>query len=197
VDKARDLGLIQDIGMEGETVTRREAAEAIVRALDYYAAAHPRTASPTPEPTPSPEPTPVPKETNTREALETMAQEIIRLTNAEREKAGLPALRVMPELMASSQAKAWDFVENQYFEHVSPVYGDVPQMLRAFGVSFVRAAENIYVIDASAKDVFDGWMASEGHRNNILHKNLTHIGVGIEVLTQRKGFVWVQQFTQS
>jgi uncharacterized protein YkwD len=201
VDKARDMGLIPESGMEGETVTRGEAAEAIVRALAYYAGTHPKTTPaplPTPEPSPVPEPTPTPvlQETYTQEELETMAQEIIRLTNAEREKAGLPALRVMSELMASSQAKARDFVENRYFEHISPVYGSVPQMIRSFGVSFVMAAENIACIDASAEGVIIGWMASEAHRNNILHKNFTHVGVGVEIMQEKKIFMCVQQFAE-
>ncbi|MDR1205673.1 MAG: CAP domain-containing protein [Peptococcaceae bacterium] len=200
VDKARDVGLIPGTGMEGETVTRGEAAEAMVRVLAYYAETHPRTVSAplsTPEPTPLPEPTPTPvlKETYTQEELEAMALEAVRLTNIEREKAGLPALRMMSELVTSSMAKARDMKENHYYGHVSPVYGNILQMVQTFGIPCSVAGENISVMDISAADAVAGWMASEGHRENILDKDYTHIGVGL--VRGKHGFAWVQQFIQS
>jgi uncharacterized protein YkwD len=204
VDKARSLGLIPSTGMDGETVTYGGIAEAIVRSLTYYAEKYPAPGldpSPTPTlaptPTSTPEPTSVPalKETYTQEELEAMALEAVRLTNAEREKAGLSALTVMPELMASSQAKAQDMKENHYYGHVSPVYGDLSQMLKTFGIRCAAFGENVSVMDISAADVVAGWMASEGHRENILTKAYTHIGIGLVRGTQ--GFAWVQHFIQS
>jgi uncharacterized protein YkwD len=200
VDKARNLGLIPDTGMDGETVTYGGIAEAVVRTLAYFAEQFPGPAFdplPTPTPTPVPEATSAPtlKETYTQEELEAMALEAVRITNMEREKAGLPALTVMPKLMASSMAKARDMKENHYYGHVSPEYGDILHMMQAFEIPCLAVGENISVMDISAADAVAGWMASEGHKENILNKAYTHIGVGLVRGTH--GFAWVQQFIQS
>jgi uncharacterized protein YkwD len=46
------------------------------------------------------------------------------------------------------------------------------------------AGENIASYPASAtvvQDMFEGWMDSQGHRENILRPQFTHIGVGMFV----------------
>jgi uncharacterized protein YkwD len=197
-DKARSLGLIPETGTDGgDTVSRGAMAEMTVRAMDYYAKLFPPRADPLiaaqPSPTPVPTPEPTLKDTYTREELEAMASEAVRLTNAERTNAGLPELRMLPGLMQSAQAKAEDFKENHYYGHQSAKYGNVLQMARAFGVQTAMAGENISIMDRTAEEVIAGWMASDGHRKNILNPGFTHIGVGL--VRGKHGFSWVQQFT--
>ena len=64
-------------------------------------------------------------------------------------------------------------------------------MMRAFGVSYRTAGENIAMGYSSAQAVMNGWMNSSGHRANILNSAYTRIGVGYVA----DGNYWVQEFT--
>ena len=71
----------------------------------------------------APESTTPPEQTTPTMSIDEMKAEIVRLTNAERVKAGLPELEVLPALMDTAQAKAQDFIDSGYYGHNSPVYG--------------------------------------------------------------------------
>lgn len=77
-----------------------------------------------------------------------------------------------------------------YFSHTSPTYGDPFQMMRAFGISYRTAGENIAYGYSTPQAVVDGWMASSGHRANILNSSYTRIGVG----HVSSGNYWTQWF---
>lgn len=118
------------------------------------------------------------------------AQEVIKLTNNERAKQGLPALQADASLANVAQVKAEDMAKNNYFSHTSPTYGSPFDMMRDFGVSYKTAGENIAQGQRSPQEVVQAWMNSEGHRANIMNKNFTHIGIGYET----SGNHWVQMF---
>ena len=79
---------------------------------------------------------------------------------------------------------------NGYFSHESPTYGSPFKMMRAFGISYRTAGENIARGQRSAAEVVAAWMASSGHRANILNASFTKIGVGYVA----EGGYWVQMF---
>jgi len=116
------------------------------------------------------------------------AQEVVRLTNIERAKNGLAALVNDTALAAVAQEKARDMRDNGYFSHSSPTYGSPFEMMESYGLSYTYAAENIAKGYQTPAGVVEGWMASSGHRANILNPNLTNLGVGVA------GDVWVQMF---
>ncbi|KGX87343.1 SafA/ExsA family spore coat assembly protein [Pontibacillus litoralis] len=128
-----------------------------------------------------------------KRALKSIEQEVIRLTNAERAKYGLPALRGNWELSRVARYKSRDMRDNNYFSHTSPVYGSPFQMMRNFNISYEKAAENIAAGQTSPQQVVQGWMDSSGHRKNILDKNVTHIGVGY-AKGGSYGHYWTQMF---
>ena len=105
-------------------------------------------------------------------------QEVVRLVNAERAKHGLAALTEDWELSRVARYKSQDMHDNRYFAHNSPTYGTPFRMLRAFGLSYRTAGENIAMGYAAPAAVVAGWMNSEGHRANILNSAYTKIGVG-------------------
>ncbi|MDR1438611.1 MAG: CAP domain-containing protein [Clostridiales bacterium] len=129
-------------------------------------------------------------------SIDEMKAEIVRLTNAERAKAGLPELKILPELMKCAQAKAQDMLDNEYYGHTSPVYGPAADMIFKFVPNATTAAENIAAWAKTPQIAFDLWMGSEkGHRENLLAERLTHIGVGI--VEEADGvYWWVQQFVK-
>ncbi|MGP7818834.1 CAP domain-containing protein [Niallia sp. 01092] len=117
---------------------------------------------------------------------------VIELTNAERQKNGLPALEAYPELSNVANVKAQDMNEKGYFSHTSPTYGSPFDMIRDFGISYQSAGENIAQGQQTPEEVVNAWMNSEGHRANILDNKFTHIGVGFEEADNE----WVQMFVK-
>ncbi len=117
-------------------------------------------------------------------------QEVIRLVNAERARYGLAALTEDWELSRVARYKSQDMHDDRYFAHNSPTYGTPFQMIRAFGLSYRTAGENIAMGYATPAAVVTGWMNSEGHRANILNSAYTRIGVGYVA----DGRYWTQQF---
>jgi uncharacterized YkwD family protein len=118
------------------------------------------------------------------------AQQVIELTNKERARAGLPALKADAQLSNVAQKKSQDMQQNHYFSHTSPTYGSPFDMMRDFGVTYKTAGENIAQGQRTPQEVVTAWMNSPGHRANILNKQFTHIGVGFE----QAGNHWTQMF---
>ena len=105
-------------------------------------------------------------------------EEIVRLVNEEREKYSLAPLSLDWELSRVARFKSKDMRDRGYFSHQSPTYGSPFEMIRAFGLSYRSAGENIARGYKSAEQVVKAWMASSGHRANILNKSFTKIGAG-------------------
>lgn len=122
--------------------------------------------------------------------LSQFEQEVVTLTNQERAKHGLAALKVDNELSKVAREKSRDMAANGYFDHNSPTYGSPFDMMKKFGVSYSTAGENIAKGQRTPAEVVNAWMNSEGHRANILNGNFTHIGVGYV----ENGNLWTQQF---
>jgi uncharacterized YkwD family protein len=118
------------------------------------------------------------------------AQQVIELTNKERARAGLPALKADAQLSAVAQKKSQDMQQNHYFSHTSPTYGSPFDMMRDFGITYKTAGENIAQGQRTPQEVVTAWMNSPGHRANILNQQFTHIGVGFE----QAGNHWTQMF---
>jgi uncharacterized YkwD family protein len=127
---------------------------------------------------------------NTDQSISDTESKVIELTNAERTKNGLAALKADNSLSGVAQEKSDDMQAKNYFSHTSPTYGSPFDMMRDFGVDYSTAGENIAMGQRSAEEVVDAWMKSEGHRKNILSSNFTHIGVG----HTGEGNYWTQMF---
>ena len=117
-------------------------------------------------------------------------QEVIRLTNLERAKYGLKPLTEDWELSRVARYKSQDMHDRRYFDHTSPTYGTPFQMMKAFGLSYRSAGENIAMGYRTPQAVVTGWMNSSGHRANILNSSYTKIGIGYVA----NGNYWTQQF---
>ncbi len=130
-------------------------------------------------------------------AIIEMRAEVVRLVNVERAKVGLKPLTRNPLLEQAAQAHADDMFTREYFDHVSPDGSTFAQRIRATGYAKtptcrcrVRASmgENIAKGFTDAASVMKAWMASEGHKENILDDGYEEIGVGIV-----QG-IWAQEF---
>ncbi|MCU4876328.1 CAP domain-containing protein [Bacillus cereus] len=123
-------------------------------------------------------------------SLSEFEQRVVELTNAERAKQGLPALKIDTELSKVARIKSEDMQKNNYFDHNSPTYGSPFDMMKKFGISYTSAGENIAQGQRTPEEVVQAWMNSAGHRANILNNGFTHISVGYV----ESGNYWTQQF---
>jgi len=106
--------------------------------------------------------------------------EIIKITNVQRQKYGLAPLKENSRLDSSAEAKTEDLFLNQYFEHESPTGIDVSDLAQKAGYEFIILGENLAM--GNFKDdeaLVQAWMASPGHRENILNSSFTEIGVSV------------------
>ena len=117
-------------------------------------------------------------------------QEVVRLVNEQRAKNGLKPLTENWELSRVARYKSQDMADNRYFSHTSPTYGTPFQMIRAFGLFYRTAGENIAYGQRTPQAVVNAWMNSSGHRANILNGSYTQIGVGYV----SNGHYWTQMF---
>ena len=116
--------------------------------------------------------------------------EVVDLVNEIRAAEGLGKLEENWELSRVARFKSRDMREKRYFSHTSPTYGSPFEMMRAFGLAYRTAGENIAMGYPTPEAVVDGWMNSEGHRANILNPSFTVIGVGYV----SQGNYWTQMF---
>lgn len=157
--------------------------------------ATPAPATPTPVPaTPTPvpaTPTPVP----TADPTSAYAQEVLDLVNAERAKEGIAPLTLDSSLNAAARVRAKEITTT--WGHTRPNGNKCTTAITDQGLSYSAASENISAGRWSAADVVSGWMASEGHRANILNASYTKMGLGsVKVDNDPNGYgmYWAQMF---
>lgn len=106
---------------------------------------------------------------------------VFSYTNSARAQNGaLPALLYNTTLEQSAQLKLTDMFAKQYFEHVSPLGVGPSDLAETVGYAYVVVGENLALgnFENNAKLV-DAWMASPGHRANILNVQYQEIGVAV------------------
>ncbi len=148
------------------------------------------TAIPTVEPTEAPtviptvEPTAEPTVAPTAEPEVSMAERVIELVNQERVSAGLNELEEDSDLTEAACVRAREIVRQ--FSHTRPDGSSWSTVsAKAFG-------ENIAMGYRTPDEVMDGWMNSQGHRENILRESFESIGV---CAWEENGRIyWVQLF---
>jgi uncharacterized protein YkwD len=120
---------------------------------------------------------------------------VLDLTNAERDKAGLPPLALSPELTTAAQGYSQVLATGGCFAHTCGPVPDLADRDAAAGYGgWTWLGENIAGGFTTPESVVAGWMASPGHRANILSANYTDIGIGVASGTGRYGMCWAEEF---
>lgn len=105
--------------------------------------------------------------------LDPFEAEVLRLTNAYRERNGRDPLRADPELTASAEDWSRQMGRGDFFRH-----SDTAEQIEKFGYDAVGWGENIAAGYPTPKAVVDGWIDSPGHRRNLLRADFEDIGIG-------------------
>ena len=103
---------------------------------------------------------------------------VVDLTNKERSVNAAPQLVRNAVLDTAAMMKAEDMAKNSYFSHDSPTGVTPWHWFTAAGYPFVHAGENLAVYFTDSSEVVDAWMASPGHRANIVNADYREIGIG-------------------
>lgn len=120
---------------------------------------------------------------------------VIDLTNRERGDVKTNTLTASSLLEKAAQMKAEDMATRGYFSHESPE-GNTPwDWIKKTGYQFGYAGENLAINFFDSRDVVSAWMNSESHKENILDKHFTEIGIGTARGTYKgKEALFVVQF---
>jgi uncharacterized protein YkwD len=125
-------------------------------------------------PAPTPQPQPAPPQV----APVTFEQRVADLINVERAERGLSALVIDDKLILAARVHSQDMADKRFFSHTGSDGSDAGDRIAAQGYAWTTYGENIAAGYATPESVVEGWMKSEGHRDNILNPDMTELGVG-------------------
>ncbi len=107
------------------------------------------------------------------------SQNVFDLVNNQRIAAGLKPLRVNDELTDAAKMHAEDMVLHGYFAHTTSDGKNYNEYIDASGYVRAWSGENLAQKFDTVQEVVDGWMASPGHKANILKPEYTDTGIWI------------------
>lgn len=119
-------------------------------------------------------------------APDQFATQVLELLNQERLAAGEEPVQRDGLLEQIAASRALDMAMQGYFSHYSPTGVSVLTLLSDAGVPYAAAGENIarsnYAAGEVVRTIHNAWMASEGHRANMLDARYREAGIGIAVI---------------
>jgi hypothetical protein len=106
--------------------------------------------------------------------------ELFQCINKERLAQGRPPLLLNPVLNRTALAHSKKMAEEKKLSHHFPGYKTLSQRLMAGNLYFLNAGENIAFSESViGKYIHQKFMASAGHRQNILDATFTHCGIKV------------------
>lgn len=102
--------------------------------------------------------------------------QILALTNAQRSAAGLSSLGYNRQLATTAAIKAADICTRNYWAHTAPDGTTAWTLMDRIGYPYITAGENLAKGFSGDSATMAGWMASAGHRANILNNTYTEMG---------------------
>jgi uncharacterized protein YkwD len=134
----------------------------------------------------------VPRRPGDEQSLERRVWEAI---NRERRREGARELAWDQALATEARRHSTRMAEAGFFSHHDPERGDLVPRLDADGIPWRDCAENIILFKQSEEDPVEvavkAWLASPGHRKNLLNPVYTLSGVGIAA--GRDNRLWMTQ----
>jgi len=117
---------------------------------------------------------------------------VFDIVNAERTARGLPAMVYDSRLELAAQRHSEDQAAMGRMTHTGSDGSSMTQRIDRVGFAWRSAAENVAYGYQTPAAVMAAWMASDGHRRNILSAN-TRIGVGLAYGSDGRPY-WTQVF---
>ena len=114
----------------------------------------------------------------TRVSAGASEQDVLALVNRDRAAAGLHAVTWDARLADIARSHSRDMAEHDFVGHVSPRTGSALDRVHKGGLAPELILENVGRA-YSAQEVEEGFMASPGHRANVVEPRATKMGVGV------------------
>lgn len=108
----------------------------------------------------------------------TVAQELLRLVNAERQRVNAPPLVLNANLAIAAQRHSQDMATHRRMSHTGSDGSTMQSRIEATQYNWSTIGENVAMGQPTAAAVITAWMNSPGHRRNILNPAFTELGVG-------------------
>ena len=105
--------------------------------------------------------------------------QVLAAVNKARAGAGCAALTMNAKLAAAAHGHAKAMAEQNFFGHASKNGARFSSRIKAQGYRYSKVAENIAAGQSSAAGVMKDWLASAGHRKNILDCALSETGIAV------------------
>jgi len=129
-------------------------------------------------------------------------QRVVELVNIERAKVGAAPLKRNNELDYAARYHSRDMYEDNYIDHntMDRVNNSLVTQcgpfdrIKLYYSGYSYAGENAALGYLTPEDVLKGWMASEGHRSNILKPEYREIGIGYYKGSDPYRVYWTQVF---
>jgi hypothetical protein len=102
---------------------------------------------------------------------------LVDLANRDRVEENVSVLTINPILVEAAQKKANDMVAKSYFAHTSPEGLTPWHWFKQSKYEYIFAGENLAVNFSESVDVHKAWIASPTHKQNIMDKRFTEIGI--------------------
>lgn len=135
---------------------------------------------------------PEPSENEWRQIETGSEAQVLDLTNIIRVRAGLSPLDSDKGAAEVAYLHSEDMMENDYFSHESLDGSTLADRLKDGDVSYTTAGENIAANYSDAVAAVEGWLNSKGHRENILNKDYTQLGVGVYHKYYTQNFIGIR-----
>ncbi|WP_169083100.1 CAP-associated domain-containing protein [Paenibacillus sp. PL91] len=108
--------------------------------------------------------------------------QLFDLANAERAVRGIPILEWDKLAAASAHSHSGDMSNRSFFNHTNPDGSSPFDRMKAKGVKYHSAAENIAAGYQNSIFTHYGWINSkDGHRETLLDRKLTRLGTGVAI----------------
>ncbi|MBB5126175.1 CAP domain-containing protein [Streptomyces griseoloalbus] len=120
----------------------------------------------------------------------TAVARVVELVNAERAKAGCSPVKVNATLTGAAQKHSEDMAASGNMSHTGSDGSSPGDRITRAGYNWSTYGENVAYGYSTPEQVMAGWMASPGHKENIVNCAFKEIGVG---LAQPGGY-WTQDF---
>jgi uncharacterized protein YkwD len=113
-----------------------------------------------------------------RAADPALRQAVLAEVNAFRAREGLPPLRLEERLSQAALAHSADMLARGQLSHDGGDGSKPWDRVQRHGYRWRAVRENVAAGQATAAEVVAGWIASPGHRANMVARDVTEVGVG-------------------
>lgn len=119
---------------------------------------------------------------------------ILQKVNEYRKETKVPPLTLDEKLTEAAMFRAAEMAKSGVLDHKRPNGAKFSTVFRDFGINYTACGENIATgFNAPIQAIFENWIASPKHEENIRSVKYTKIGIGVAV-DQQGCYYWCQLF---